>query len=192
MKSLPNFDFKVGGEATDQFLSLGLKNFHAAVEYIWRLPYGRNSYRADFNLVLKENRGTCATKHALLAQLAFEQSQRIFLMLGIFEMNARNTPEISAVLSEFGLESLPEAHCYLSFQNERIDVTRIINNEVAEPIENYFFEERIQPNQIGDYKIARHRKFFQDWMRERYLEGRFCFDELWRIREKCIAALAQN
>ncbi|MEO8071760.1 MAG: hypothetical protein ABI686_00790 [Acidobacteriota bacterium] len=57
------------------------------------MPYGRNSNRADFNLVLKENRGMCATKHALLAALAAEHNQPVFLTLGIYEMNEGNTPD---------------------------------------------------------------------------------------------------
>ena len=113
---LPNFEFNFDGNASRDFLSLGLSNFHAAVEYVWRLPYGRNSDRADFNLVLKEKRGTCSTKHALLAQTAFEQNFPVDLMLGIYEMNAENTNGIGAILDEAGVQSLPEAHCFLSFQ----------------------------------------------------------------------------
>ena len=194
MNDFPNFDFKISGAATAQFLSSGLSDFHAAVQYIWRLPYGRNSNRADFNLVLKEKRGTCSTKHALLAQAAFEQKKPIYLMLGIFEMNTQNTAGIKAVFDEFGLQSLPEAHCYLRFQENRTDVTRFPNeNEEAEkPIEKFLYEEQILPEQIGDYKLALHRRFFQNWMREKRLDEKFEFEELWNIREQCIIALAEK
>jgi len=50
--------------------------------------------------VLNERRGPCSTKHALLKALADEQGLPIRLMLGIYEMNARNTPGIGRVLEE--------------------------------------------------------------------------------------------
>lgn len=188
----PNFRLVSGEKITGEFRRRGLTDFHAALYYVWRLPYGRNSNRADFNLVFKENRGTCSTKHALLAALAAEQKKQIFLNLGIYEMNARNTPGIGAVLDRFGLKSLPEAHCYLTYRNKRIDVTRFSDEEAAEPIEDFLYEERIRPAQIAGYKLALHRAFFRNWMREENLGRRFGFGELWSVREKCVAALAQE
>jgi hypothetical protein len=54
----------------------------------------------DILAVLNERRGPCSTKHALLKALADEQGLPIRLMLGIYEMNARNTPGIGRVLEE--------------------------------------------------------------------------------------------
>lgn len=48
MNRVPNYDFNAGGLITEQFLSLGLPDFHTAIEYVWRLPYRRNSNRADY------------------------------------------------------------------------------------------------------------------------------------------------
>ena len=187
----PNLDLVSGEKITDEFSRRGLTDFHAALDYIWRLPYGRNSNRADYNLVLRERRGTCSTKHALLAALAVEQKRQIFLTLGIYEMNTRNTDGIGKVLEESGLKCLPEAHCYLTYGKTRIDVTRFSNEKAVKPIKDFLYEERIRPDQIGSYKLALHRKFFSEWMREKNLSRRFGFDELWSVREKCIAALAQ-
>jgi hypothetical protein len=55
------------------------------------LPYGRNSDHSDWRLVLGEGRGTCSTKHALLADLARENRRHVALMLGIYEMDEDNT-----------------------------------------------------------------------------------------------------
>jgi len=54
------------------------------------------------------------------------------------------------------------------------------------------YEETIVPEQIGDYKVTLHRQYMQTWVNT-YAEsvrGR-SFEEVWRIREECIAALAQ-
>ena len=53
----------------------------SAVTYIRRLPYGRNTDRSDILRVLREGKGTCSTKHALLACLAQEQGIPLELTL---------------------------------------------------------------------------------------------------------------
>jgi hypothetical protein len=46
--------------------------------------------------------------------------------------------------------------------------------------------------QIGDYKVTRHRQFMQDWVIDHpEIAGGRGFEEVWQIREACIAALAQ-
>jgi hypothetical protein len=52
------------------FAARGVADFRAAGRYLQHLPYGRTADRADFVAVLREGRGTCSTKHALLAALA--------------------------------------------------------------------------------------------------------------------------
>lgn len=74
---------------------------------------------------------------------------------------------------------------------ERIDITRA-GTEPAEPISRFVHEETILPEQIGDYKVTLHRQYMQDWVqRHAKAVGGRSFAEVWRIREACIAALAQ-
>lgn len=61
-------------------LFLWLKNreistWEELTTYVQKIPYGRNSIRDDFSLVVTENRGTCSSKHALLKSLALEFNQ---------------------------------------------------------------------------------------------------------------------
>jgi hypothetical protein len=60
--------------------------------------------------VLEEGCGTCTTKHATLTELAREQRIDVQLVLGIYEMNERNTPGVGRVLGAYGLSCIPEAH----------------------------------------------------------------------------------
>lgn len=107
-------------------------------------------------------------------------------------MNARNTPAVGATPADSGIESLPEAHCFLTCRESRIDVARFADEEnEAEPIEKFLYEEIFQPAQIGSYKLVMHRRFFRGWIRENNLDKKFSFEELWKVREKCIASLAQ-
>jgi hypothetical protein len=179
------------GEISAAFVEFGLLEYRAAARFVSRLPYGRNTVVHRTLIVLQEGRGTCSTKHALLRRLAVEQSLNVVLVLGIYEMHERNTPGVGSVLEKHGLETLPEAHCYLRFRESRIDVTRPIDADPPERIAHFLHEEDITPEQIGDYKTAVHRQFLRRWMTESGNARSRDLGEVWRIREECIAALSR-
>lgn len=188
---LPCVVLQPRGPSSAEIIARGVTDFRAAGRYLQVLPYGRTADRADFNTVLREGKGTCSTKHALLAEIAREQELEIALTLGIYEMHERNTPGVGAVLTRYGFASIPEAHCYLTYQKLRIDITRS-GADPAESITQFLHEEVIVPEQIGDYKIKLHREFMQRWINSHMeLLGGRSFEEVWQIREECIAALAQ-
>ncbi|MGH7933161.1 MAG: hypothetical protein ACREQN_08315, partial [Candidatus Binataceae bacterium] len=137
------------GAISAAFLDRDATDYRAAARIVCGLPYGRNTNRDDSLAVLCEGRGTCGTKHALLARLALEQGLAIDLMLGIYAMDGRNTPGVENVLRRYGLDSIPEAHCYLMYRTERVDVTRAA--VAAESIAEFLFEQAITPHQIGEY-----------------------------------------
>src|SRR5215468_8437573 len=158
---LPSVPLAGDGHVTRLFKDGGLGDLAAAARHLQRLPYGRIAHRDEPWRVLSEGRGTCSTKHALLAALCAEQGVPAQLTLGIYEMSERNTPGVGAVLSRHGLASIPEAHCYLSWRGERIDVTGIPPG--AEPIARFLHEEPIAIEQIGAYKAAVHQQFLRGW-----------------------------
>ena len=62
------------------------------------LPYKRNSNKENINVIIEENGGTGSRKHAYLKRISEEFSmENVQLMLGIFMMNAKNTPKIKSV-----------------------------------------------------------------------------------------------
>ena len=188
--ALPEVPLQPAAPIADEFIARGITDFRATGRYLHHLPYGRNSDRSDFRLVLPEGRGTCSTKHALLAELAREQNLPLVLTLGIYEMHERNTPGVGVVLDRHGLPYIPEAHCYLRYVGTRIDITRS-GAEPSEPIDRFLSEETIVPAQIGDYKVQFHQRFLRSWLTNTDMVGNLSFAEIWKIREECIAALAQ-
>ena len=140
--------------------------------------------------MMSEGRGTCSTKHALLRRLALEQDIEIALVVGIYQMNARNTPGVGDVLEKYGLESLPEAHCYLRSGPNRIDVTRVTGHRPSEEIKDFIYEEKISPEQTGEYKATLHRRFLRQWVDGITIGAAYTLDDVLRIREECISALA--
>ncbi len=101
-------------------------------------------------------------------------------------MNEQNTPGVGATLRKYGLALVPEAHCYLAHRGTRIDFTR--PGTIAELAGPFLTEEKIEPHQIGEYKVEKHRRFIYEWAEARTLD----FEHVWNVREECIAALANN
>src|SRR5277367_627326 len=96
------------GEISSAFIEAGILDYRAAARFISRLPYGRNAIVNDPLIVMRERRGTCSTKHAVLRRLAIEQALDVALVLGIYNMHERNTPGVGPILKKYGLSSLPE------------------------------------------------------------------------------------
>lgn len=189
INNLPNFKLRSLKGVSYEFVNLGIADFHSAVSYVGELPYGRTSDRSDYRLVLTEGIGTCSTKHALLAQLCLEQDiNEISLVIGMYKMNELNTPGVGAVLSLHNLEYIPEAHCYLNYDNNRFDFTRMLVGSV--PIQEFLVEKIINPEDIGEYKVNFHKRFIKQWKEEEKLS--FDFEQLWKIREDCIKALSKQ
>jgi hypothetical protein len=188
--ALPHVPLQSVEGVTASLLARGVRDFQGAARYVYHLPYGRTSDRSNFRLVLSEGCGTCSTKHALLAQLAQEQGIAMALTLGIYDMTERNTPGVGAILAQYNLSGLPEAHCYLTYNGVRIDVTRS-GRAPAAPIEPFLHEETITPEQIGVYKVTLHQRFLHAWLRRSALADVYSFADVWRIREACIVALGQ-
>ena len=107
-KALPNIKLSNTLEISRSFIELGITTFHEACDYVWKLPYGRTSDRANWALVLPEGKGACSTKHALLKALANELNLNIELVVGIYPMSDKNTPGVGSVLDKYGIAFIPE------------------------------------------------------------------------------------
>ena len=181
--SLPNKNIERNSGLTNQFRDLGCGTYHDACDHVWRLAYGRTSTSSDWTLVLTENVGTCSTKHALLKALADEIGLEIELKLGIYLMKESNTPGVGTILSASKLESVPEAHCYLSHNGNRVDLTRF-GFEAEESISGFLFERTIMPSDIGEIKRQLHKQYILDNF------GTIEANRIWHVREECISSLS--
>ena len=185
-----NFNITADKQLSRRANKLGLYGSEALIHFIQKTPYGRTSNRSDVSLVFSENRGTCSSKHALIKAIATENNVTdLDLVIGMYKMSETNTAKIGNVLSENGLDYIPEAHCYLKYNNQQIDITT--NNSDFEIIKNAIIEEiPIQPIQIGNFKVEYHKAFLRNWLEEN--SSPFSFEEIWTIREQCISNLSKN
>ncbi|WP_367208860.1 GNAT family N-acetyltransferase [Sphingobacterium sp. R2] len=175
------------GAISESFSSIGINTFKQASEWVSHLDYKRNRDKNNKLVLFEELCGTCSTKHALLKRLADENgNQNLKLILGIFNMNGRNTPAIKGVLDKYNLKYVPEAHNYLRTNNYMLDFTGISVNETKFELD-LLDEIEIDPDQITDYKVQYHKDFLSGWIKDNKIP--YTLDELWKIREECIRAI---
>lgn len=174
---------------TKIFTTSGIKTWEDLTIFIKQIPYGRNANRTDFSLVLKENKGTCSSKHALLKQVANENKIKdVELIIGIFKMSKENTPKIGTVLENNNLAYIPEAHCYLKINDIAMDFTS--KDSLYDKIKNDILEEiKIEPFQVSEFKVRFHKEYMKKWLVE--MNSNFTFEQIWEIREKCIQNLSE-
>ncbi len=180
-------NFNSTDDLTKLITDKGIKNWSELIEFTKNLPYGRNVNREDFSLVVKENKGTCSSKHSFLKKVAdLNNFGSVTLILGLYRMNNLNTPKIGNTILENGLEYIPEAHCYLKLNNQRIDITNS-NSDIQTLISDIIQEIELEPEQVNTFKVDFHKDYLKNWITEN--EIKMDFDSVWEIREQCIKKL---
>ena len=185
-------DFKLSSEEniSGKFKSLGIFTWSDAISFVQNLAYGRNENRTNFLLVLSELKGSCSSKHALLKELALENNQNeVQLYIGIYKMNAANTPGISNALQDSPLAFVPEAHCYLKIDGVPIDVTSK-KSDYQRIAKSVMVEIEIKPSQVSIDKVNIHQQFIKQWIAEHDVP--LNFSEVWNLREQCIQNLSNK
>jgi hypothetical protein len=189
VRSLPmalNFPVTGPGQLSRITQSYGYQTFAEVAWAICALPYGRVWDSEDIAAVLKEQKGTCSSKHRFLAALAHECGRtEVHLMVGLYEMSEANTPGVGPALGE--LSAIPEAHCYLMFEGIRFDFTGLTAG-VASPFDSLIEERVVSEGGLPSQKLIYHRQVIDAWARDRGFNPEI----VWEKREKCIALLAKS
>jgi hypothetical protein len=184
-------DFELSSDQvySAHFRKQGIYSFQEACDFIAKLPYGRNANREDFGLVLSERKGTCSSKHALLAELALENGHpEVELIAGIFLMSGETHAKLSDFFRDKAYPNIPECHCYLRIKGERFDFTDA-SNGLERIAPKLVREQRIDPHQVSDWKIVIHKDYLQRWL-NRNPGFEMTLDEIWKDREEAIALLS--
>lgn len=180
------FPILPSGSLCETVLALGISTFDQLAEYVRLLPYGRTTDATDPRTVLFERRGTCSSKHHLLAAVAHECGHpEVKLMVGIYEMSEKNTPGVNAVLNSVSISFIPEAHCYLAVNGERFDFTGL-STGVSSPFDALIAEHVISPKDLSQSKVRLHMQEIEAWAQSFGISTATA----WATREACIAALA--
>ncbi|MNU91155.1 hypothetical protein D3C71_810380 [compost metagenome] len=187
---MKNFELTSNEPYSAAFRNLGINTFVGACGFVAQLPYGRNANREDFSLVLSEKKGTCSSKHALLAEVALENAHpEIELIAGIFLMSGETHTKLTPFFENKPYDTLPECHCYLRFKGERFDFTDT-SNALERISPKLVREQRIDPNQVSDWKVVIHKDYLQRWLNRNPALG-MTLEDVWKEREEAISILSK-
>ena len=159
---LPGADIRGSGVISNEFLRRGITRFKDACRYVHQLPYGYNSERDDLLILFKEGRGSCTTKHAVVATLAEELGLPIVKNIGIYGMTEDLVTGTNDILDQYNLPYVPMVHCFLVFRDYRVDLTEGNDNGKNRPIEQFLYTEKVIPNISGKDEYLLYRNALRD------------------------------
>ena len=133
------------GELSKKFLELGVKSFKEACDYVNKINYGYNTNYDDRMIFFKENKGTCTTKHAVIAGLAEELDIPLFKHVGVYKFTEEISTDANEILEKYEIPYVPMAHCFLVYEKFRFDLTEGNCNGKNTSIEEFIYEEKVDP-----------------------------------------------
>lgn len=188
--SLDPLQFQILGDSAlcDEVRARGFTSFGQLTRHVRSLPYGRTADGEDPCAVLQEGHGTCSSKHQLLAAVAQACGHsEVQLTVGIYEMCEANTPGVGAVLTAASLSSIPEAHCYLTVEGRRVDLTGLASGQ-SSPFDALVCEQVVPTSGLAQRKVSLHKQALASWARKNGMTA----EAAWATREACIVALAAD
>lgn len=180
------------GVISNKFLSLGIHTFIEACRYVHTLPYGYNSDRDDLMILFKENKGTCTTKHAVIANLAVELNIPIEKNVGIYAMTEEIVSGTKKILKKYDLPYVPMIHCFLVYGKYRVDLSEGNNNGKKRPIDEFLYSQQVEPNISAKDEYLLYRKALKDQiLRRTEMEG-IEIRQILHAREEGLQLLKKN
>jgi hypothetical protein len=166
------------GPMAAAFLARGVQSFHAACTYVQGLPYGYNSDRDDPMVLFEEEKGTCTTKHAVIAALASELGLPVAKHIGIYAMTEALVTGTQALLDTFSLPYVPMIHCFLACGSDRVDLTAGNRNGKNRTIDAFLHTEAVAPHISAKEEYLRYRRAMENLLATR--------DELRAVKLKTV------
>ena len=162
---LPNPAFAPNGIVSEQFRQLDLDTFHQACHWVKNLPYGSNSSNDDSFIIFAEKKATCTNKHGIIYRLAEELNLEIHKNLGFYRLDDAIVTGVNAIIEPYGLSFIPQIHCFLKYQNYRVDLTEGNCNGKNKTIEDYDFVVRVKP----DLTHQKHEAYYLEYLKKYFL-----------------------
>jgi len=142
---LPDAEIKPVGELSIKFLDLGIKTFREACDYVHKIDYGYNTNYEDKMIFFKEKRGSCTTKHAVIAGLAQELNIPLYKHVCVYKFTEEITTGVNEILKKYEIPYVPMVHCFLVYDKYKFDLTEGNYNGKKKPINDYIHSERVDP-----------------------------------------------
>ena len=171
-----------------QICALGFSRFDALAAHVRALPHGHAQRPGDPLAILREERGTNSSKHHLLATVAQTCGHpEVVLTLGIYAMSECNTPGVGAILEAASVSSIPQAHCYLTVDNQRLDFTGPPQASES-PLRSLTAEFFLTPDKLAERMAPLQQQALAQWATQQGVS----FEAAWALRQACFAVLSDG
>ena len=191
-EQFPDANIAGSGPVSQQFLRLGETRFHGACRWVHELPYGYNSDRDDFMTLFRENKGSCTTKHAVIAALAAELGLPVAKQIGIYAMTEDLVTGTGPILAKYELPYVPMVHCFLAHWDLRVDLTAGNHNGKNRPVEDFLFTCPVAPDISEKDEYLLYRGALKDLLSTREELRGVAIKTVLHAREEGIARLRSN
>lgn len=131
------------GEFSAKFLDIGVSNFKDACLYVHNLEYGYNSDKDNKWILFKEMKGSCTTKHAVIATLAKELGIPLYKHVGVYKFTEDICDGAGEITENYSIPYVPMMHCFLVHNNYRFDLTEGNFNGKKTSIEVFIHEKEV-------------------------------------------------
>lgn len=142
---LPDAEINPKGELSRKFLELGIKTFKEASNYVHNIEYGYNTNYDDKFIFFKEKKGSCTSKHAVIAGLAEELKIPLYKHVGVYKFTEEISTGTEEILKKYKIPYVPMIHCFLVYRDNRFDLTEGNCNGKNTSIEEFIHEEKVDP-----------------------------------------------
>ncbi len=189
---LPEKKISGKGIMAAAFQARGVQRFQAACEYVHHLPYGYNSDRDDVMILFKEGKGSCTTKHAVIATLASELGLAVVKRIGIYAMTESLVTGTEVILERYELPHVPMVHCFLACGDTFVDLTAGNHNGKNRSIDEFLHTEAVLPNISAKEEYLRYRTALKGLLETREELKGIRISTILKAREEGIVLLRAN
>ncbi len=189
---LPDRPLADAGPYAKIFLGLGIERFSQACRYVHELPYGYNSDRDDPMTLFAENKGSCTTKHAVIALLGGELGLAIDKHVGVYPMTEALVTGTGPILERHRLPYVPMIHCFLVSGGRRVDLSEGNKNGKNGPIDDFLYIEKVAPDIAEKEEYLLYRKALKEHVLPRQEFRQVEMKTVLKAREEGILLLKAN
>ena len=113
-------------------------------------------------ILFKEKMGSCTTKHAVIATLAEELELPIQKQIGIYAMTEEIVTGTGRILAKYEMPYVPMVHCFLVYQQKRVDLTTGNHNGKNRTLEEFLYTKTVSPNISAKVEYLLYREALVD------------------------------
>ena len=189
---LPKKAIADAGVLSKYFLDLGITGFQDACHYVHQMPYGFNSESDDLLILFKDGKGTCTSKHRVIAALAEEIDLPVVKTICLYAMTEEIVSGTHTIVERYELPYIPMGHCFLSFDELQIDLTEGNSNGKKRPIHEFLYTQTVPPTITDKEKYRYVREALVDLLLHREELKHTSLNTLLHAREEGIKLLRQT